>query len=220
MTDVYVYADEYGDLDFSGNPKAARYFGIGTATFVGDHGTALAEGLALRCQLEAEGVSIPRGFHAVNDSARTRREVLSIIKRQYPRIDTTFLSKSGAYPRLRTYTKAYLYKLSLFMHLKYVVPQVFVQGGRVFVILGSLQTAGKREAVKDAVADVCNQVVVLGTPVIPCIWDAPSSWGIQVADYGLWTVQRDLERGDARLLDEYIRPSLASRFLPWGFAAN
>ena len=219
MTDFYIYADETGDLDFSGNPDAAPYFGVGTATFAGPHGSALAEGLELRCRLEAGGVRLPRGFHAVYDSHRTRAEVFPAIQRQAPRFDTTFLAKSAAYAHVRSYSKTHVYKLAVYLHLKWVLTQMLTPLDDAFLILGSLQTAGKRDAVREAVADVCAQVgSIRGNAVVPCIWDAPSSWGIQVADYGLWAVQRDLMGYACEWLNPCIAPTLRSRFMPWGTA--
>lgn len=47
----------------------------------------------------------------------------------------------------------------------------------------------KTAAMGDAVRNVCSQLADERT-IVPCIWVAPSSWGIQVADYGLWSAQR------------------------------
>jgi len=51
---------------------------------------------------------------------------------------------------------------------------------------------------------------------VPCIWDAPSSWGIQVAVYGLWSAQRLLLGRDNKWHDSVIAPRLRSFFTPWG----
>lgn len=215
MTDVYVYVDETGDLDFSGNPRASSRFGLGSAVFRGPHGAALAAGLELRCRLEAEGLSLPRGFHAKDDSHRTRDEVFGLIREQAPRFDVTFLDKERAYPRVREASVTYRYKLAVYLHLKWLIPRVAPVDGTVFVILGSLQTAGKREAVRNAVADVCAQVDLPLARVVPCIWDAPSSWGIQVADYALWAAQRDIEGRQCTWFEPCVKPTLASVFHPW-----
>ncbi|MEV5704687.1 hypothetical protein [Actinoallomurus sp. NPDC052274] len=41
MSEVYMYADETGDLDMTGSIGTSRYFGFETAVFHGDHGPAL-----------------------------------------------------------------------------------------------------------------------------------------------------------------------------------
>lgn len=44
-----------------------------------------------------------------------------------------------------------------------------------------------------------------------------TSWGLQVADYALWAVQRDLLSRDDRYMAA-IRPTLGTCYLPWGRA--
>lgn len=39
--DVYMYADETGNLDYDVAGGGSKYFGIGTATWTGEHGPHL-----------------------------------------------------------------------------------------------------------------------------------------------------------------------------------
>jgi hypothetical protein len=216
VSDVYMYADETGDLDMTGAAGASRYFGFGTAVFPDDHGRYLWEGLTLRCDLESRGVRLPRGFHAKSDSHSTRSQVFDLIRRQRPRLDTTFLLKANAYQRIKDAGQVRLYKMAWYLHFKEIARQVTRPGDRLFVIIGMLQTNNKRDAIRHALEDVCSQIT--GRTIVPCIWDAPSSWGIQVADYGLWAVQRVLEGRDCPWFDTCISPTLRSTFTPWGRA--
>lgn len=214
MADIFMYADETGDLDMTGSVGASQYFGFGTAVFAGDHGHHLWEGLELRCALEAKGVRLPRGFHAKNDSHTTRTQVFDLIRRQRPRLDTTFLLKANAYPTIKQAGQVRLYKMAWYLHFKEIARRVSNVGDRLFVIIGMLQTHNKRDAIRHALEDVCGQVG--GRTIVPCIWDAPSSWGIQVADYGLWAVQRKVEGRDCPWFDACVRPTLRTTFMPWG----
>ena len=216
MNDIYVYADETGDLDMTGSEGSSRYFGFGTAVFRGDHGPALWQGLRLRCALEASGIRLQRGFHAKDDSRRTREEVYSLIKAQAPRFDTTFLLKQSAFPRIKAAGQVRLYKLAWFLHFKEIARQVSDPGDHVYVIVGSLSTHNKRDAIRHALQDVCSQVD--GRTITPCIWDAQSSWGIQAADYGLWAAQRILEGRNCEWFERCVQPTLQSSFTPWGRA--
>lgn len=106
MATVYLYADETGNLDYSGSPNpngggASTYFGFGTALFQENHGDDLLGGLQLRTQMVRNGVHLPKGFHACDDSYKTRSEMFRLIKEQAPRFDTTFLYKANAYERVR-----------------------------------------------------------------------------------------------------------------------
>lgn len=214
MTSIYIYADETGDLGYD---SKAPYFGIGTATFVGNHASSLWEGFELRTRLEARGVSLQKGLHAKNDAARTKAEVFSVLGKQDFRLDTTFLYKENAYSYVKDRGPVYLYKTAIYQHLKLIALQVSEPGDEVFFIAGHLQTTSKRAAIGDAVRDVCSQLATDRT-IVPCIWDAPSSWGIQVADYGLWSAQRVLLGRESFWHDTVIKPRLRSFFTPWGSA--
>lgn len=86
MADIYLYADETGNLDYEGQgkPGASTYFGFGTAVFNGDHGDSLFGGMKLRAQLSGDGLYLPDGFHAVNDKIATKNAVFQLIKEQAP----------------------------------------------------------------------------------------------------------------------------------------
>lgn len=199
----------------SGKPGTSTYFGFGTAILPDGHGQELWEGLRLRCHLEGSGVRMPAGMHAKNDSHGTRDEVFDLIRRQAPRFDTTFLLKRNAYPRVKAAGQVRLYKLAWYLHFKEILLQVSDPGDDVFVIVASLKTHSKRDAIRSALEDVCQQMAY-DRQVIPCIWDASSSWGIQVADYGLWATQRILEGRTCPWFETSVRPTLMSNFAPWG----
>ena len=214
MTEHYLYLDETGTLDFEDRP-GERFFGVGTAHFVGDHRDAIWDGHRLRLELESKGIYLPKGLHAKNDASATRAEVYTLIGDQSPRLSATMLLKSAAYGDVRLGGKIRLYQMAIWLHLKFEVRQASSPGDRVFVIVGSLQTSTKREAIRDAVKDVCNQLGY-DREIVPCIWDAPSSWGIQVADYGLWATQRKVEGKKIPGYLAAIEPHLRSAFCPWG----
>lgn len=215
MSEIYMYADETGNLDMSGSRGASTYFGFGTAVFNRDHGKELWEGLRLRCHLEQRGIRLPKGLHAVNDSAQTRNEVFQLIGQQQPRLDTTFLYKQAAYDNVKKRGPAYLYKMAWYLHFKEIARRVTRPGDTLYVIAGSLQTHNKRDAIRHALEDVCEQVARERT-IVPCIWDAQTSWGIQVADYALWAVQRVLNDQKCTWFEPCVEPSLKTQFMPWG----
>lgn len=157
MADVFVYADETGNLDLSGGAGASRCFGIGTATWVGDHGRQLWEGVQLRFELEAAGVRQAKGFHAKNNSGRTRAQVFHLVKRQSPRFDTTFLGKSLAYPSVIAKGQLYFFQLAWLLHFRQIALQVSDPGDRLFVIVATLHTNARKLAVAEALTDVLAQ---------------------------------------------------------------
>lgn len=137
MADHYLYLDETGTLDFEDRP-GEQYFGVGSAYFAGDQ--------------------LVKGLHARNDSARTRAEMYSEIAIQSPRFDATMLLKHRSSDRVRRGGKVQLYKLTCWMHLRRVVMSVAHPGDRIFVIVGHLTTSNRRDAMRHAINDVCQQV--------------------------------------------------------------
>lgn len=215
MGDVYLYADETGNLDYAGAGKlgASAYFGFGTAVFYGDHGSELMEGLELRSAVTASGVNLARGFHAVDDSNVTRGQMYGVIANQAPRIDTTFLRKAGAYSRVKAAGEMRLYKMAWFLHFKEIALQVSKYDDKLYVIAGTFGTRQRRTQAEAALADVCSQV---SRDITLCVWEASSSWGLQVADYALWAVHRELLGRPSHWYAKSIQPSMASTFTPWG----
>lgn len=217
MADVYLYADETGDPDMSGAAGTSTYFGFGTAVFEDDHGQALWEGQELRCHVERKGVRIPKGFHAKNDSHATREEVFATIANQAPRFDTTFLYKARAFERVKMAGKVRLYKLAWYLHFRALIDQISVPGDTVYVIAANLTLRSKYETAHDALNDVCNQFGA-DREIVLCVWDSPSAWGLQVADYGLWASQRILEDRNCAWFDPVVKPNLRTAQTPWGMA--
>ena len=215
MGEVWVYADETGNLDYgtAGKSGASDYFGFGTATFDGDHGPHLWTGLKLRATVEAQGLSLPRGFHAKDDSHATRSVMFDEIARQAPRFDATLLYKPNAYDRVRAQGEMRLYKMAWFLHLRRVAVEVAQPGDTITVVAGSFGTRARATQARAALADVCEQVQ---RDIRLCVWDASTSWGLQVADYGLWATQRRLVKGECSWFEACVRPSLVSTSAPWG----
>lgn len=212
-----MYVDETGNLDYDGEGKAgaSTYFGFGSAVFDREHGPEMFSGMRLRAKIEGEGVSLLEGFHAVNDAARTRSEMFREIKAQAPRFDTTFLYKANARSYVRAAGEMRLYKLAWYLHFKEIARQVSKSGDTLYVIAGSFGTNARQTAARAALTDVCGQV---DRQIVLCVWKSSSSWGLQVADYGLWAVQRVLEGRTCTWFDPCIKPTLQSAFRPWGQA--
>lgn len=171
------------------------------------------EGLRLRADVTAKGISLPRGFHAVDDSHATRDQMFAVIADQAPRFDTTFLLKSQAYGRVQASGEMRLYKLAWYLHFKEIAMQVSAPKDRLFVIAGTFGTKTRRTQAELALADVCSQI---NRDITLCVWESATSWGLQVADYGLWAVHRDLMGRPCPWFVDSIQPTLATVFTPWG----
>ena len=215
MADVYLYADETGNLDFDGASKqgGSAYFGFGTAMFQEDHGEYLWRGLRLRASLERDSVNLPKGFHAVHDSNRTRAQMFEELAAQAPRIDATLLLKANAYDYVRRAGEMRLYKMAWYLHFKEIAIQVSKPGDTLYVVVSSLSTKARQTQASLALQDVCAQIE---RQVVLCIWDAGTSWGLQVADYALWAIQRRADGGSGTWWEDYVKASTVTTFFPWG----
>ncbi|RKT82708.1 hypothetical protein SAMN05421805_104179 [Saccharopolyspora antimicrobica] len=213
-----MYADETGNLAYegagqNGNPA---YFGIGTVVFEADHGEALFRGLRLRVDVAQSDSHFAKGFHAVNDSTETRTAMFDLISDLAPRFDTTFLYKPNAYQGVRERGEMWLYQYAWELHFKTISQQVTKVGDRLVVIVASFGTRKRAAAARKAWEQVCSEFAPNQREIVFRSWDAPSSFGIQVADYGLWAVQRQLERGNCHWYEQAVKPTLQSCFRPWG----
>ncbi|MFJ4175010.1 DUF3800 domain-containing protein [Microbacterium sp. NPDC089696] len=214
---IHLYADETGNLDYKAptSPTESGYFGFGTAMFVDEHGGAIWRGHELRTGLADKGMQLPGGFHAKNDSVATRTEMFDVIRELGPRIDTTFLYKPNAYEYVKAKGQMYLYKLAWYLHIKEVVLRVSSRSDRLVIVAGSFGTHQRATQAREAIRDVCDQI---DRRITLCVWDSPTSWGLQVADYALWGVHRHLVGKGGAWYHDAIAPSLATTFRPWGVA--
>lgn len=99
------------------------------------------------------------------------------------------------------------------LHFKEIARQIASKGDRLIVVAGTFGTHKRRAQAEAALADVCSQI---DRDITLCVWDAASSWGLQVADYALWAVHRDLEGRVCDWYEPYVKPHLESVFTPWG----
>ncbi len=109
----------------------------------------------------------------------------------------------------------YLYKMAWFQHLKYVAPVVAGPDDTLYVVVGTFGTKARATQARAAVYDVCNQI---DRKIVLCVWEAATSWGLQVADYALWAEHRLLLGRSCPWHEASIQPTMASCYRPWGIA--
>lgn len=220
MTRIYIFGDETGDTAYSYTTStkgggASKYFGVGTATYTEQElPQALTDGMRLRVQLSASNPTlITNGFHACDDSNTTRTQVFGLIKDNPPRFDATFLAKHNAYNSVKDKGGLYLYKYAWYLHLQYVINQCSNKSDHVVLVLAEYGTKNLHNTVLNAVQDICAQV---DRKITPCIWRSPTCLGLQIADYGMWAIQRKLNKGECHWYNDAIAPHLETQFFPWG----
>lgn len=212
MADIYVFADETGDLGYN-SEKGSKYFGFGTASYTSGSSPNFTDAFKLRCGLEASGISIKEGFHATNDRWAIRNEIFNLIALEPPRFDFTFLNKENAFPQVKAKGDLHLYGLAWGMHFRTIAQQVASAEDVIYCIMGDIQTKAKKREIEIVVKQIAEQVP--DRKIVPTIWNSKSSWGLQVADYGLWEAQRKLNNEKTEWWERCVAPNHESFFLPW-----
>lgn len=213
MARRYLFTDEAGNFDFSGNRGATRYFSLTTVTLddcaVGD---AL---LHLRRDLAWDGHDLCDEFHATEDSQAVRDRVFDVLRAHQLRIDSTIFEKAKAYSYVRADEERF-YRTACFFHFKHVLKQVADANDELLVVGASLGTKKKRQNFYDAFRDVVRQCLPRATHQA-AYWASSCEPCLQVADYCSWAVQRKWERGDDRSY-VLIQDKIASEFDIWKLA--
>lgn len=211
MAIVYLFADESGNLDFSGG--GSRYFILTTVTLpdfsLGDRL------LNLRREMGWRGIEIFDAFHASTDKQAVRNEVFHLIQQHEFRIDATLLNKSRAFPDIKD-DEIRFYKVAWRIHFNYVAKRVMTDGDAIHVVAASLGTQKRKHLFHQAVRDVVEergQAPNFRTSS----WSAACEPCLQIADYCSWAIQRKWESGDDRS-HKLIENKIASEFFAfdWG----
>lgn len=156
MAEVFMFADETGNLDYNVSGGGSKYFGIGTATWQGEHGDSLWKATQLRFQHAKHGIELPSGYHAKDDSHTTRAEVYELIREQAPRFDATFLNKARAYDSVKDKGENYLYRMAWFLHFKEIAKRIIRRGDTLHVAVATLGTKARKRAFQEAIKEVCR----------------------------------------------------------------
>jgi hypothetical protein len=210
---AYVFADEFGNFDFSRNQGASRYYAVGTVTLFDDEPAALRHALhELRTRLAWKGIGLDSAFHATTDRQDIRDEVYKVLLQHPLRIDVTILEKSKAQPHTRKDEPTF-YKFAWYYHLKHLAARRLQANDRLLLSAAELGTRKKRAAFRAALQDVCAQCAFHLSHQV-AFWPFHSEPCLGAADYALWAVMRKWERGDPRSHD-LIQHQVGTQFDLW-----
>lgn len=213
MANIFIFADETGDLGYN-LISGSKHFGFGTATIFNLEQMVFFDAFRLRCNLEEAGVHIRSGFHAQQDSNYTKQAVFTLIRKQAPRLDFTFLDKQGISGDARLKGDLHLYKLAWFLHFTNLAKSVANANDTIFAITASLKTKAKTLQIREALGHVASEVP--DRRIIPVYWDSSSSWGLQMADYALWAAQRHVLNLSNHWWEKDILPNTRTLNKPLG----
>ena len=208
MARICVFADEFGNFDFSPEVGASRYFGLTTVTFFDDQ-QARSDLQDLRFDLAWEGVAHSGPFRASTDQQVIRDRVFAVLEPHNFRVDATMLEKRKVNPQLQS-SRTRFYQYAWWLHMKYVAPRIANANDELLVIAASIGTKKELGGFQRSVRDVMERV----SPSITTTtaqWPANTDTGLQIADYCSWAIQRKWVRNDVRSYD-LIRDKIRSEF--------
>ncbi len=208
MARICVFADEFGNFDFSLKVGASRYFGLVTATFFDDQ-KARADLQDLRFDLAWEGVTHSGPFRASTEQQGIRDRVFAVLEPHNFRVDATILEKRKTNPQIRL-SRTSFYHYAWWLHMRYVAPRIASADDQLLVIAASIGTKKELESFRGGVRDVMRQVSPSFTTAT-AQWPANADTGLQIADYCGWAIQRKWESGDIRSYD-LIHDKIRSEF--------
>lgn len=191
----FIFVDEAGNFDFSRTGTSHYIFSCVTATAPFP---IHAELDALRFRLMHER-NVKVFFHAAEDEQYVRDEVYSIIcpHLQDLTIDTVIVEKRKTGPSYRPIEKFYPYALGQL--IRYVARRhSWRSGDTPIFITDEVPLSKKKQALKDAVKTVLAHMVPKGVPYFLHHHLSMSNYGLQVADYCSWAIQRKWELNDER----------------------
>ncbi len=190
----FLYADESGNFDFSRGAGASRYFILTTVAF---QAHSLSDQLTeLRRELAWQGISLPNGFHATNDSQRVRNAVFEILLDGDFRIDATILEKPKMHPRVR-HENYYVYLYVWNRHIRRIASEVAAATDELMVIIAAIRFRGQQKILESAMHDAIGKASPTNR-FQSALWPAASDTTLQIADYCSWAIQRKWENGDMR----------------------
>lgn len=211
---LYVFLDEGGNFDFSGN--GTKYFTL-TAVTAARPFCWYGPLASLKYDLIEEGSEIDC-FHASEDEQEVRNRVFRCIADNLVslRIDSLIVEKRKTGPALQPVAKFYPRMMGYL--LQYVLrPQNLQYVTEVIIITDSLPLKKKRGAIKKGIKLDLASRLCPETKYRLLHHASKSCLGLQVVDYCNWAIYRKWSRQDLRSY-ELIQTGIKSEFdvFRWG----
>lgn len=203
----YLFIDEAGDLNFSGRGNSSAFFIL--SSVVADSYRPAIRLMKLRHDLVIEGDYNGHFFHASEDSQSIRDRVFAEIQKLDLRIDATVFEKAKAVEHRREDHK--FYELAWYLHMKHVIPSAIHSDDNLIIFVATLNTSKKQADFRKALSGTINDIGGRRGVTKVVYWPAQCEYGIQIADYCGWAIQRKWERGDSRSYD-LIAHAIRSEF--------
>ena len=196
MSTLYIFLDEGGNFDFS--PSGSRYFTLTCVskmrpfslhTRLDTYKYDLIEYL-IRPRIEMEY------FHCADDNSFVRAKVFDLLATLLSAhsVDAVVVEKRKTGPALQAPEKFYPKMLGYL--LRYVLENSAADLNELVIITDKIPVNKTRRAVEKALKLVLADMLPRTTPYRIMHHSSKAHYGLQVADYLNWAVQRKWEKGD------------------------
>ena len=205
---VYLFLDESGNFDFSAN--GTKYL-ILTSVRMQRQFTAVSGLAAYRYDCLEAGMDIEH-FHCASDKWPVRNEVFDLIASDLDalHIDCLVVEKRKARPELWRGDSLRVYPWMLGHFMKRLVTEEKTAGTqKVVAITDALPHARKRTAIAKQIRSAASRRQRPGIQYCLLHHASRSHFGLQMADYCSWAIQRKWEKAELDAYDR-IKPAIRS----------
>ena len=205
---TYIFLDESGDLGF--NPKGSKFYVL--TSIRTQRPFPWREALDnYKYDLIEFGLKNEH-FHCAEDNSHVRNRVFDIIHKhlQMIQIDSVIVQKGKTHPTLQEEERFYITMLNNL--LQYVLTREgWAATEEVIVITDKLPIYRKRKAVEKGIKTSLSRLLPRGVKGRILHHDSRSHYGLQVADYCSWAINRKWLTGKAEFYN-LIKPALHSEY--------
>ncbi len=211
---LYIFLDEGGNFDFS--IKGTKYFTLTSLTTTRNWQEIYQKLDNARYELIEWGIN-QEYFHCCEDNSRVKNKVFGIIdefnniESDVFRVDTIVVEKRKTGTKLQD--EKHFYAKILGMILKYIFKSVSSKNfSEIIVITDQLPLKRKKDAFEKAIKiNLAEELKPIGIRYRIFHHSSKSHFGLQIADYCNWAVQRKWERGEKEYFDK-IKPLIKKEF--------
>lgn len=205
---LYLFLDEGGNFDFSSTGTCYYTF---TCVAMQREFNVCHELSSYKYDVIEYGKDIDR-FHCTDDNPHVRRRVFKIIQNHLEalKIDNVTVRKCKTGPALQEPSQFYARMLGYL--IRHVLEQYDLSRiEEVIVITDNLPLKKQRASFKKAIKVTLAKMLPDGANYRVLHHPSGSHYGLQVADYCNWAIQRKWETGDDTH-HQTIRPAIRSEF--------
>ena len=207
---VYLFLDESGNFDFS--PNGTKHLVL-TSVSMRRQFPAVVALDSFRYDCLEDGVDLEY-FHCAIDRAPVRDKVFDLIAADLDaiRIDCLILEKRKARPELLEGNSWGIYKWMLGYFMRRLVAAEKEAGTKnVVAITDSIPNKKKRNSIEKEIKGAVGRRQLPGIQYRLIHHESRSHFGLQIADYCCWVIQRKWEKGQLAWHDS-IKPAIRHEF--------